>query len=167
MNLKYRTLPLTSGLLKLLRCGIGFKPLGAFEEEHNTKMEELWDIAFGPQVAMLVHATVKHSIPKKLAQSPQTVQELCEGAALIPSKLERTLLTLEAFGYYQLDEATNKWSNTPPSEFLIHPQGEFVIVETHPYRLTIGKHLAGVIREENTNAFLLEAGMPFFASPAR
>ena len=77
-------------------------------------MEEVLDIISGPCVGMLVYSVMKYSIPKKLSQSPQTVRALCANSSLLPSKLERTLFALEAFGYFHYEEQAENGLTTTP-----------------------------------------------------
>lgn len=73
---------------------------------------------FTGQLPIMIYSMNKFQVPEKLAQSPLTVEELCQGTTVKPRKLERVLLALESFGFYQMDSSTQKWTNSESTAYM-------------------------------------------------
>mmetsp|Transcript_30710 Transcript_30710/g.30363 ORF Transcript_30710/g.30363 Transcript_30710/m.30363 type:complete len:251 (-) Transcript_30710:296-1048(-) len=80
-------------------------------DETNKIKDEIYYLAMSPLIAMALNSTLGFNIPK-LLENPKTIDELVQETSAVKGKLERTLLALEAFGYYSFDEQSQKWSNS-------------------------------------------------------
>ncbi|CAG9336186.1 unnamed protein product [Blepharisma stoltei] len=80
-------------------------------DESNKFKDEIYYLAMSPLIAMALNSTLAFNIPK-LLENPKTIDELAQQTSAVKGKLERTLLALEAFGYYSFDEQSQKWSNS-------------------------------------------------------
>jgi SAM-dependent methyltransferase len=93
-------------------------------------MQLLWP---GPLVVQAISTAARLKIADRLAERPQTTENLADSSSVRPKTLGRLLTALTSVGLFSLDDSGN-WLNTPLSELLRenHPRS------MRPWALTMG-----------------------------
>ena len=84
------------------------------------------NIQYTSKFCTALYAVLKLKVPQKLEESPLTVEQLCQNTPVRPDKLQRCLLMLESFSYFQYEGS--KWSNTQSSRELIPISKEYTLL---------------------------------------
>mmetsp|Transcript_2154 Transcript_2154/g.2013 ORF Transcript_2154/g.2013 Transcript_2154/m.2013 type:complete len:251 (-) Transcript_2154:268-1020(-) len=87
-------------------------------DETNRLKEDVYTLAMSPLIATALNSMLSFDIPK-LLETPKTIDELAQTTLSVKHKLERTLLALEAFGYFSYDGDSKTWSNSPKTSLFL------------------------------------------------
>mmetsp|Transcript_19370 Transcript_19370/g.19358 ORF Transcript_19370/g.19358 Transcript_19370/m.19358 type:complete len:335 (+) Transcript_19370:15-1019(+) len=90
------------------------------DQRPNQSYRAIFQILNGPLISMMLYSATELNIAGLLS-TPKRIEELASQTSTLPEKLDRLLLSLEAFGFFNYNLETHEWSNSELSSALADP----------------------------------------------